>query len=192
MPLQHTRGRFSDPPHGTGYIHEHQAQQLEQLDARKTVPHWPTPTGVPTLKSVLRDWPELQSIQLEVKATNTSTLKTIASKLHELIEDFEIESQAIITSSHKGFLKLSRKHGGEIAHGYVAGRFCRNPIGIVRNLHCQYLCAHFGLLNSLMVEQAHQQEVYVSAWTVNKVEDAQRLANMGVDSIITDVPSLFL
>jgi glycerophosphoryl diester phosphodiesterase len=177
---------------GNGHIRDHHSQQLTQLDARATLPHWPSPTGVPTLKSVLLDWPNLESIQLEVKATSESELKTIAVKLHQVIEEFELEEMAIITSSHKGFLKFSRHHGNHIAHGFVAERFCRNPIGIVKNLHCQYLIANYKLLDKKTVDYAHDNEITVSAWTVNKPGDAFRLAKLGVDSIITDHPSLFV
>lgn len=176
---------------GTGHVRKHSANQLATLDARKTQPQWPNPSGVPTLKSVLTNWPELKSIQLEVKATQASVLNIIAEKLHDLIDALNIEEQAIITSSHQGFLKLSRRRGDHIAHGFVAERFCRNPLGIVRNLHCQYLCAHYKLLTAHLVEQAHKHEVFVSAWTVNTVEEAGNLIKIGVDSIISDIPSLF-
>jgi len=178
--------------YGTGNVASHRTHELASLDARKTTPHWPVLTGIPTLKSVLRNWPELRSIQLEVKATDVITLRQISQKLHQLIEETEIEEQAIITSSHKGFLKISRKQGNHIAHGFVAKRLCRNPIGIVRNLHCQYLCAHHKLLTAQLVTKAHSHGIYVSAWTVNKLDDAFTLAKMDVDSIITDFPSHFV
>ncbi|MBL4868398.1 MAG: glycerophosphodiester phosphodiesterase [Pseudomonadales bacterium] len=189
----HTLDRTTN---GSGDIRKHHSNELAALDARKTHPQWPKATGVPTLKQVLANWPELESIQLEVKATKAPMLRIIAHKLHDLIAELEIEEQAIITSAHKGFLQLSRKlsqaQTSYIAHGFVAERFCRNPLGIIRRLRCQYLCANYKLLTPKLVKQAHQYEVFVSAWTVNTIEEAEQLASMHVDSIITDAPSLFL
>ncbi|MBV1882653.1 MAG: hypothetical protein KUG82_13530 [Pseudomonadales bacterium] len=180
---------------GTGSIKSHLSQHLATLDARKSYPQWPGITGVPRLTQVLADWPNLESIQLEVKATKTSELHIIAKKLRHLIADFEMEERAIITSSHKGFLQLSRNlsqiNTREIAHGFVAKRFCRTPIQTARQLRCQYLCAYHKLITPRLVKQAHQFDILISAWTVNSKEEASNLTTMNIDSLITDIPSLF-
>ena len=43
-----------------------------------------------------------------------------------------------------------------------------------------------------MIDAAHDLGLKVSTWTVNEVNAARRLQHWGVDSIITDVPSLLL
>jgi glycerophosphoryl diester phosphodiesterase len=45
-------------------------------------------------------------------------------------------------------------------------------------------------LDSLDVKRAHDAKVKVIPWTVNKVEDMQRLLEYGVDGLITDYPNL--
>ena len=42
------------------------------------------------------------------------------------------------------------------------------------------------------MQQAHQQGLVVSTWTVNQAQRMIDLQNMGLDSLITDYPSLAL
>ena len=46
------------------------------------------------------------------------------------------------------------------------------------------------LLDRELVEEAHQRGLVVSTWTVNSVEEARRVAGIGVDIIISDRPDL--
>jgi glycerophosphoryl diester phosphodiesterase len=47
---------------------------------------------------------------------------------------------------------------------------------------------HFSLVNEGTMEHARAHGCAVNVWTVNDVAEARRLAALGVDSIITDVP----
>lgn len=47
---------------------------------------------------------------------------------------------------------------------------------------------HFKLVNQRTVKQAHDLQMNIIPWTVNKKSDMQMLINMGVDGIITDYP----
>lgn len=49
---------------------------------------------------------------------------------------------------------------------------------------------YFQLVNDSLVNLVHASEMKLIPWTVNKVEDMQRLKDMGVDGIITDYPNL--
>ncbi len=46
----------------------------------------------------------------------------------------------------------------------------------------------FQLLNKNLVHQCHEKGLRVVPWTINEVEDMERLIDMGVDGIITDYP----
>lgn len=172
-----------------GTVNKLTAGELSAVDATKTFPHWSEPTGIPTLHQVLSEWPQLQAIQLEVKATHVDELKIIATKLKETIHYFGIHKRAVITSSHRGFLGISKVANPTIPHGFVAERFGYSPIGACRQLHCHYLVANYRIITDKLVAAAHEQGIEVSAWTVNNVNEARRLANLGIHSIITDLPS---
>lgn len=50
---------------------------------------------------------------------------------------------------------------------------------------------HFSLVTPELLQQCHQKHMQVVPWTVNSLEDIQRLKEMGVDGVITDYPDLF-
>jgi glycerophosphoryl diester phosphodiesterase len=44
------------------------------------------------------------------------------------------------------------------------------------------------VLNPRFVDAAHRRNLEVHAWTINDVDDMQRMIDLGVDGIITDYP----
>jgi glycerophosphoryl diester phosphodiesterase len=50
---------------------------------------------------------------------------------------------------------------------------------------------HFSLVTPALVELCHQKGIKVVPWTVNNIEEMQRLIALKVDGIITDYPDLF-
>jgi glycerophosphoryl diester phosphodiesterase len=48
------------------------------------------------------------------------------------------------------------------------------------------IAPYFSLINKSTVQEAHNQKLTVSAWTVNEQKKIELLKNYGVDYIITD------
>lgn len=55
-------------------------------------------------------------------------------------------------------------------------------------------CPHFGTVLQFpgQVDEAHRLAKHVFTWTVNREEDMRRLAELGVDAIMSDHPTLLL
>jgi glycerophosphoryl diester phosphodiesterase len=49
---------------------------------------------------------------------------------------------------------------------------------------------HFSAVNASVIAQARELDLDVNAWTVNSLEDLERMASLGVASVITDEPAL--
>jgi len=149
-------------------------------------------TGVPSLAAVLAEWPELKSIQLEVKPPEKNQIDLMSQLLLSAIEEFNLQDSAIITSSSQAFLKHSRDINSNTPHGLVAGQATRKPVQLCLNLGCEYLIAHHVIITKRLVEKAHQSKIKVSSWTVNELRVANRLRELNIHSIISDVPQLTL
>ncbi|HAD98490.1 MAG TPA: glycerophosphodiester phosphodiesterase [Cryomorphaceae bacterium] len=52
-----------------------------------------------------------------------------------------------------------------------------------------YSC-EFSLVNKRLVEYCHHENILLIPWTVNSVEEAKKLVDMGVDGVITDYPEI--
>lgn len=50
---------------------------------------------------------------------------------------------------------------------------------------------NYHMVDSSLVERAHEQDMQVIPWTVNNPKDMQRLVKTGVDGMISDYPNLF-
>ncbi|MCA9871753.1 MAG: glycerophosphodiester phosphodiesterase, partial [Anaerolineae bacterium] len=48
------------------------------------------------------------------------------------------------------------------------------------------------VLTAGFVDDAHKRGMDVHAWTINEVDDMQRMIDLGVDGIITDRPDLLM
>jgi len=145
--------------------------------------------GIPVLAQVLAEWPELQSIQLEIKSPRAEDLNLIADQLNLLIRRYNLLSKAIVTSSDTRLLQTMQTRYSDIKRGYIAERFRRNPLSLARQFNCAYLVINWHRCNRRLVNKAHAYGFNVSAWTVNSAAIARKLKRQGVDSIITDVPS---
>ncbi|MEE2732746.1 MAG: glycerophosphodiester phosphodiesterase [Pseudomonadota bacterium] len=175
-----------------GSVLDYTAAELEQMDATIPLPNWPETTGVPRLAAVLDEWPELKSIQLEVKTAAPEILLQIGHGLVDLIQQYHLHATAIITSSDQNLLAIMQRLAPAIKRGFVAERFTRDPIAVCLNHHCSHLVINHHRCSPELIAHAHALELEVSTWTVNEVNAARRLQHWGVDSIITDVPSTLL
>ncbi|PCJ18343.1 MAG: glycerophosphodiester phosphodiesterase [Gammaproteobacteria bacterium] len=176
----------------TGKVFQFSASELERMDARGQ--QWQDrtyneETGVPLLRKLLKRWPALKSIQLEVKSPDRSHFEILGNGLMTLCQHFGLKGT--ITSSDLGFLQHLNSAQCPLTLGYVAKTMEPDPIQTALQLHCQHLIAQGDLCSSEWVTQAHDASLKVSAWTVNDEETFRHFERIGVDSVITDQPSLF-
>ena len=59
-------------------------------------------------------------------------------------------------------------------------------------LGCRQVGIYYPLITPTLLEIAKVYGLTVTAWTVNEVDVAKRLIEMGVDCVITDYPTQFL
>lgn len=177
---------------GKGAVRELSAAEMGALDAAANFSGWSETTPVPLLRDVLQEWPELESIQLEVKTTHVPDLHIIAAGIADLVEELDLIDVATVTSMDTQMLSIMHQHAPDIRRGYVAERFTRDPLAMCHLYHCDLIAMNYHRVSAALVEQAQQRGIEFSVWTVNNLNIARRLQDWGVDSIITDVPSLML
>lgn len=177
---------------GKGAVREMSAADMGALNAAANFSGWKDTTPVPLLRDVLKEWPELDSIQLEVKTTHVPDLHLIAAGIAELVDEFDLLDVATVTSMDTQMLAIMHQRAPEIRRGYVAERFTRDPLAMCHLYHCDLLAMNYHRVKPGMVTTAQDIGIEFSVWTVNDLNIARRLQDWGVDSIITDVPSLML
>lgn len=174
-----------------GSSREHSMLALANMDARLSLPRWPKKTGVPSLDAVVSvGAPELR-YQFEVKSDSRTLLKKIAQQLGEFIDQRQMHERVVVTSSHRYFLGLMGEQHPELSRGLVCRYAHLQPLRRAQELGVDWLILHYKLITPELMARIQQEGVKLSVWTVNDLAIADRLVEMGVDSLITDYPSAF-
>lgn len=176
---------------GHGQVGEHTATDLANLDAcHLAFPDWPLQEGVPRLREVLKLLPDFIHLELEVKARTPADEAVVIRQLPALWQEFRLAGRARTTSFNPRYLQGIREAAPTLARGFLCEQsFSGDAISVALALGCSSLGPHQALCTPALVAAAHAAGLLVSTWTVNDEQRARELAALGVDGLITDVPS---
>ncbi len=173
-----------------GRIGQFTVSELSRMDARINVTPWPSFQMIPTLDHVIDSSPQCQHFQLEVKTEkNASQLGRLCNELDQLFQRKHFYQNASVTSSDTRVLKMIKQINPNIRTGLVAEARFPNPVKKAKHLGCHHLCCRWTIASTKTIADAKREGLDVSAWTVNRIQDATHLKQIGVDSIITDFPT---
>jgi glycerophosphoryl diester phosphodiesterase len=194
---------------GEGRISDMTFAQLQTFDAAY---HWPTlddeegspiddfpyrGTGVtiPALEEVLRAFPDLL-VNIEIKQRTPS----IAQPLCDLLRETEMTEQALVVSFDGATLREFRADCPEVATAAAQDEVTPFVLLAQVGLTGAYQPTAFAfqvperaqgltVLSMASVDAVQSRNVAVHAWTINQIDEMQRMIKYGVDGIITDYPS---
>ncbi len=173
-----------------GKVSQHTAQELSEIDARYALPNWASACPIPTLQMLFEACPDIEHYQLEVKSGSAGQSRIVLQAIAELVSRFGLAERVVITSSSRTLLRYARDSRYALPTGLVEEYGILDPIKSAQRYGCDFLVLNWKLCSAQRVRQAQQAGLHVSVWTVNEPELMRRLADMGVDSLITDVPAL--
>lgn len=172
----------------TGYnanIYDLTYAQVQQLDAGRWFHRQFTGTYIPTLEEVLALCKGKAELNIEIKpSTFTPTLE---SETVRLIHAYDYGADCVVTSQSYETLCKVKELDPELTTGYIlalgVGTYYDLPAADFFSVESTFITAG-------MVQQIHLRGKTVSAWTVNRAEDARDLLSLGVDDVITDKPEM--
>ena len=159
--------------------------EVRKLDAGRWFGKKYAGTKVPTLAEVLDLCKGKIELNIEIKP-NAATPELEAETLR-IIREKGFENNCVITSqSYETLCKVK-----ELAPGISTGYILALGVGSYYDLPAaDFFSVESTFITSGMVQQVHLRGKTVSAWTVNREEDASDLLSLGVDDIITDKPGM--
>ncbi|MEP1213887.1 MAG: glycerophosphodiester phosphodiesterase [Marinobacter sp.] len=172
-----------------GSVGSFTADELAGMDARRNSKPWPRAVGIPSLETLLNEYPDFEHLQLEVKKDTRRRLNVLCNRLTEVIQRRDLYHRVAITSSDPWFLQQARRRDTKVRIGLVTDRKFPKPVNAAARLHCDFLCIGWRICSEAIVNDAHRRGMHVSTWTVNRIHDMLQLEAKGVDSIITDYPT---
>ncbi|MFK0088392.1 glycerophosphodiester phosphodiesterase [Pseudomonas sp. NPDC090755] len=180
--LKRTTGR-------RGKVVEQSAADLVTFDARKGGPGWVSPCPIPRLETLFQQC-DFEHWQLEVKSASRTRAATTVLAIRELAQQYGLLDRITITSSSREVLGAALELTPDIARGLVAEYAWLDPLKVAQNYDCNLLALNWTLCTPERLIKAQRQGLHVSVWTVNEPALMRRLADFGVDSLITDFPGL--
>lgn len=180
--LKRTTGR-------RGKVSQHTAEELTGFDARLGGPGWVQPCPIPRLAELFEKCP-FEHWQLEVKSASRVRAARTAQAIQQLAQRHGMTDKLTVTSSSREVLRALALHAPELSRGLVAEYAWLDPLKVARHYGCEMLALNWTLCTPERLQRAQKQGLHVSVWTVNEAALMRRLADFGVDSLITDFPGL--
>ncbi len=164
---------------GTGKVKDLTWAELQELDAGDG-------QQIPALEEVLETFGGQLLINIELK-NYASIFDTLPIEAAKLVKNFKLEKSVIISSFNPFNLPRFRRQGIESSLGLLTlpGKASH---WLYRLFRYDALHPHFNDVTQAMVEKNHAQGKQVNVWTVDDPKEIRRLADLQVDSIITNDP----
>lgn len=194
---------------GSGRVNDMTLEEIQALDAGYSFqdedgnyPYRGKGITIPTVEEIFTKTidPEILYI-IEIKHTNDPELyDSIANKLWQTIQNFQLEERVIIASFNQAIvdlvLKISKgkalvSAGRKEATQFVLfHKFRLN--GLYRQradaIHIPVKESGFNLKDKQLIRGAQKRGMQVHYWTINDQETMKELIALGADGIMTDYP----
>lgn len=174
------------------YLYECSRQDLAPYNHAVTWSSWNQFEPTPLLQQTLDVIDNFEHIEVEVKAVECAdTAWQITQTLQQQLQGFE--HCAMITSfDHKIHQALQQQHST-----FKRGLLIEDARGEKAIQDALELgCCQIGWMNELatdeLIHATQQAQLSISVWTVNDIERAKHLRNLGVQGLITDYPAHML
>ena len=159
--------------------------QVQQLDAGRWFHRQFAGAYIPTLEEVLALCKGKAELNIEIKpSTFTPTLE---AETVRLIHAYDYGADCVVTSQSYETLCKVKELDPDITTGYIlalgVGTYYDLPAADFFSVESTFITAG-------MVQQIHLRGKTISAWTINRQQDAEKLLQLGVDDLITDKPEI--
>ena len=181
---------------GRGAISDYTLGELKLFDFGSYFSEDYRGTPLPTLDEFLdlvgQTSSELVNIELKKPRERESGIEekcVAAIRAHGMID------RCLISSFDRHILKKIKEIEPRLRTGflyptidYKTSRFVVNPFIIAKAIKADYLHPMYPVVTASLVKTAHALGMGVNVWTVDDEKTVKKLAALGVDGIITDVP----
>ena len=173
-------GRFCQ----MGAVEDMTLEEVRQLRFKNGSNFWAYENlGMPTLEEYLDVFTGSSTRpQIEIKSENYDQLHTIL----EVVEAKGLTEQSIIISFDLEQLKAIRKLNKDIELWYLIDKIDEKNIAEAKELGNTWLSPNLAANDKQSIQLAVDHGIGLSFWTVNTIEDAKMLYDMGVRYMETD------
>lgn len=140
---------------------------------------------MPTLEEAIEKVRGKATLNIELKPDGNSA--ALAKAVNDILVKENFVGDSVLTSLNRDVLVESKKLNPNLRVGYILaialGDFFKDPTFDLYAIEETFVTQN-------VVDAIHKEGKEIHVWTVNKVEDMEKFANMNVNAILTDYPKL--
>ncbi|MFV8222620.1 glycerophosphodiester phosphodiesterase family protein [Faecalibacterium hattorii] len=159
--------------------------EIEQLDAGSWFSTRFAGTRIPSLEEVLQLCQGKIDLNVEIKPS--AATPTLEAETVRLLREYGFEGHCVITSQSYETLHKVKELAPDIPTGYILALGVGNYYDLP---DADFFSVETTFITSGMVNQIHLRGKTVSAWTIDREEDAKHMMELGADDLITDKPDM--
>jgi len=164
---------------GSGYIESHSFQYLRSLDAGKG-------EQIPTLNEVIATVDQQAIVNIELKGSNTALL--VVDLIQEYFNRGWSESDFVVSSFNHYELHQVKTLCPQIKIGMLIYGLPWEYMTIAQKLQADLVIASLDVVTAEFIDSVHQNNLPLWIYTVNQLDDIDRLRSLQVDAVFTNYP----
>jgi glycerophosphoryl diester phosphodiesterase len=168
-----------------GMIWEYTLAELKNAEAGAWFKEEYKGEPIPTLREAMHLARGKIKLDIEVKVSGRDP--EIAAQVVDIIRSENFEKACMVTSFEKSVIEKVKQIAPELITGLIFDE--EHPPGIFEG-DWEYVCSNRTIVDDAFMQKAKQNGKKVFVWTVNYPGEMERLIELGVDGIITDVPEI--
>ncbi len=151
---------------------------------------------VPSVEAAFRAFPDAR-FNLEIKTSEHAAIEKVVG----LVAALDRADRSLLVAGDDAIMRLLREEISRQGVPVATSASLSEIVAVVKSavegtppppeIEALQIPAHFGggeLVTPGLIEHAHRHDVKIHVWTVNEVEEMERLLDLGVDGLVTDFP----
>jgi|SRR5580692_779398 glycerophosphoryl diester phosphodiesterase len=135
-------------------------------------------THLPLLEEVLERYGQRAFLDIELKVAG------LESRMLNSLREYRMEEDYVVSSFLSEVVMELKTRSQKIQTGIICDK--RGQLAGWRETNAEYVIPHYSLVTLKLVKEAHSAGRKLFTWTVNDRKEMLRLADWGVDGIISD------
>jgi glycerophosphoryl diester phosphodiesterase len=123
-------------------------------------------------------------IRLNIELKFNQPDPPLAERVANIIRNKGFASECVVSSMDYQALMEIERLLPEIKTGLIVFR----ALGKLQKIETDFMCLYFGLAKPQLVKRLRRREKEIHVWTVNDLQSALSMIEVGVDNILTDSP----
>lgn len=177
---------------GSGFVRDHTLRSLKQLDAGSWFNEGFKTEKIPTLKEIMKQCLGKTNLLIEIKDPHLypGIEKILAKKIKSKVNGDNIIIQSFDENSIRRIKKMIPSvETCLLISGFEFYGLSRDRIREIAKF-ADYISPPEPLVTNEFIAISHQLGLKTFAWNVNHLNQYQRLNQLGVDGIVTNIPTI--